>query len=56
MLGDVNFSICVDSLTLCADLLEACTARLNGYQGRDGFDVLSDMREAIAGEADNGEV
>ena len=36
------------SNALYADLLEARTARLDGYQGRDGWDVLSDMREAIS--------
>ncbi len=31
-----------------ADLLEAQTERMNGYQGRSGRDVLSDMKRAIA--------
>ena len=30
-----------------ADLLEAQTERMNGYQGRNGRDVLSDMKRAI---------
>ena len=31
-----------------ADLLEAQTERMNGYQGRSARDVLSDMKRAIA--------
>lgn len=31
-----------------ADLLEAQTDRLNGYQGRNARDVLHDMEQAIA--------
>lgn len=31
-----------------ADLLEAQTDRMSGYQGRDARDVLSDMKRAIA--------
>ena len=30
-----------------ADLLEAQTERMNGYQGRSARDVLSDMKRAI---------
>lgn len=30
-----------------ADLLEAQTERMNGYQGRNARDVLSDMKHAI---------
>ena len=59
----VPLSLTLDSSNaLYADLLEARTARLNGYQGRDGWDVLADMREAIAGadettgERGNGEL
>ncbi len=37
-----------------ADLLEAQTERMNGYQGRSGRDVLSDMKRAIA-EVETGE-
>ena len=37
-----------------ADLLEAQTARLNGYQGRSGRQVLADMRKAIAEESGHG--
>jgi len=37
-----------------ADLLEAQTDRLNGYQGRNARDVLRDMEEAIA-EVEAGE-
>ena len=53
----VPLSLSLDSSNaLYADLLEARTARLDGYQGRDGWDVLSDMREALAEEGGNGEV
>lgn len=37
-----------------ADLLEAQTERMNGYQGRSARDVLSDMKRAIA-EVETGE-
>ena len=53
----VPLSLSLDSSNaLYADLLEARTARLDGYQGRGGWDVLSDMRDAIAGEGGNGEI
>ena len=53
----VPLSLSLDSSNaLYADLLEARTARLDSYQGRDGWDVLSDMRDAIAGEGENGEI
>jgi len=42
------------SNSLYADLLEAQTERLNGYQGRSGRDVLADMEWAIA-EVEAGE-
>ena len=55
--GAVPLSLSLDSSNaLYADLLEARTARLDGYQGRDGFDVLSDMRTAIDTETGNGKV
>lgn len=31
-----------------ADLLEAQTERMNGYEGRNARDVLADMKQAIA--------
>ncbi|MBQ6985918.1 MAG: type II toxin-antitoxin system RelB/DinJ family antitoxin [Oscillibacter sp.] len=53
----VPLSLSLDSSNaLYADLLEARTARLNGYQGRDGWDVLSDMLKAIDEEGGNGEL
>lgn len=53
----VPLSMSLDSANaVYADLLEAQTARLNGYQGRDGRDVLSDMRKAIAEEREHGGV
>lgn len=44
----VPLSLTLDSSNaLCADLLEAQSAHINGYQGRNARDVLSDMRAAI---------
>ena len=41
-------SLMVDSgHTLCVELLEAQSARINGYQGRYARDVLRDMCAAI---------
>lgn len=36
------------SKAIYADLLEAQTDRMNGYQGRSARDVLSDMERVIA--------
>ena len=36
------------SNALYADLLEAQTARMNGFQGRNARDIVKDMRAAIA--------
>lgn len=44
----VPISLTMDSgHALCADLLEAQSARINGYEGRNARDVLKDMRTAI---------
>ena len=44
----VPTSLTMDSdHVLYVDLLEAQTARVNGYQGRNARDVLKDMRTAI---------
>lgn len=48
-LADENFHNIV-----YADILEAQVERMNGYQGRNARDVLSDMKCAIA-EAKTGE-
>lgn len=45
----VPLSLSLDSSNaIYADLLEAQTDRLHGYQGRNARDVLSDMEKAIA--------
>lgn len=45
----VPLSLSLDSSNaVYADLLEAQTERLNGYQGRNARDVLRDMEQAIA--------
>ena len=45
----VPLSLSLDSSNaVYADLLEAQTDRLNGYQGRNARDVLRDMEQAIA--------
>ena len=50
----VPLSLTLDSPNaLYADLLEAQTARLNGYRGRNAREVLSDMRKAIAEESEH---
>ncbi|MBR0282218.1 MAG: type II toxin-antitoxin system RelB/DinJ family antitoxin [Oscillibacter sp.] len=50
----VPLSLTLDSSNaLYADLLEAQTARLNGYRGRNAREVLSDMRKAIAEESEH---
>ena len=36
------------SVPLLTDLLEAQTARMNGFQGRNARDIVKDMRAAIA--------
>lgn len=36
------------SNALYADLLEAQTERMNGYQGRNARDILADMKQTIA--------
>ena len=44
----IPLSLSLDSSNaLYADLLEAQTERLNGYQGRNARDVLRDMEQAI---------
>lgn len=50
----VPLSLSLDSSNaLYVDLLEAQSARMNGYQGRNARAVLKDMRAAIAeAEAD----
>lgn len=49
MPGDTNQSTQLDSSdTIYADLLEAQTDRLHGYQGRNARGALSDMEKAIA--------
>lgn len=51
----VPLSLTLDSSNaLYVDLLEAQTARINGYQGRNARDVLKDMRTAIQ-EVETGE-
>ena len=51
----VPLSLTLDSSNaLYVDLLEAHTARINGYQGRNARDVLKDMRAAIQ-EVETGE-
>ena len=51
----VPLSLTLDSSNaVYADLLEAQTARLNGYQGRNGREVLADMRKVIAEESGHG--
>lgn len=53
----VPLSMSLDSSNaLYADLLEAQTARLDGYRGRNAREVLSDMRKAIAEESEHGRV
>ena len=53
----VPLSMSLDSSNaLYADLLEAQTARLDGYRGRNAREVLSDMRKAIAEESEHGGV
>ena len=45
----VPLSLTLDSSNaLYADLLEAQTARMNGFQGRNARDIVKDMRAAIA--------
>ena len=45
----VPLSLSLDSSNmLYANLLEAQTERLNGYQGRNARDILRDMEQAIA--------
>ena len=45
----VPLSLTLDSSNaLYADLLEAQTARMNGFQGRNAHDIVKDMRAAIA--------
>lgn len=45
----VPLSLSLDSSNaVYADLLEAQTERLNGYQGRTGREVLADMERVIA--------
>ena len=45
----VPLSLTLDSSNaLSADLLEAQTARMNGFQGRNARDIVKDMRAAIA--------
>ena len=49
MLRSVPLSLSLDSSNaVYADLLEAQSVRLNGYQGRNARDVLRDMEQAIA--------
>ena len=45
----IPLSLSLDSSNaVYADLLEAQTERMNGYQGRNARDVLYDMEQAIA--------
>ena len=45
----VPLSLTLDSSNaLYADLLEAQTTRMNGFQGRNARDIVKDMRAAIA--------
>src|SRR5699024_8742758 len=45
----VPLSLTLDSSNaLYADLLEAQTARMNGFQGRNARDIVKDMRAASA--------
>mgnify|MGYP005769034841 FL=1 len=45
----VPLSLTLDSSNaLYADLLEAQTARMNGFQGHNARDIVKDMRAAIA--------
>ena len=45
----VPLSLTLDSSNaLYAELLEAQTARMNGFQGRNARDIVKDMRAAIA--------